>query len=109
MHDESTNLLWLDSSQRISFDELVVISGLTVSEIKTLVDSGALIPIDMGNREWIFSAESVTTVRQAARLRDDLELDHHALALTLTLLEKVRLLEADLAHVRAQLPVLSRF
>jgi hypothetical protein len=46
----------------------------------------------------------VVTVQAAGRLRDDLELEPQALALVLTLIGRIRDLEAQLCSLRAQLP-----
>lgn len=105
MHIESHNVLWLDATQPVSISDLVALSGLIEAEVCELVFSGALVPSNYPEVPWIFSADCVVTVRKASRLRDDLELDSHALALTLQLLEQVRSLEAELSKLRAQQPV----
>jgi chaperone modulatory protein CbpM len=46
----------------------------------------------------------VVIARTASRLRDDFELDTGSLAVTLTLLERVRELEARIRELEAQLP-----
>jgi hypothetical protein len=43
-------------------------------------------------------------MRRACRLRTDLELDLHAVALALTLIEQINRLETELAQLRAQQP-----
>lgn len=102
MQTETYHALWLDGSQRVSINDLVDISGLTESEVHELVEFGALAPVNPGEIPWTFSADCVVTVRKASRLRDDLELDSHALVLALTLLEQIRALEAELTQMRAQ-------
>ncbi len=109
MQAETYHALWLDGSQRVSINDLVDISGLTESEVHELVEFGALAPVNLGEIPWTFSADCVVTVRTASRLRDDLELDSHALVLALTLLEQIRTLEGELAQLRAQQPVFRRF
>ena len=109
MQVDSYNALWLHRSQRVSINDLVELSGLTESEIHDLVEVGALLPVNPEKLPWTFSADCVVTVRQASRLRDDLELDTHAVALALTLLEQIRTLEAELAQSRARQPTFMRF
>lgn len=104
MQVETHNVLWLDSSQQVSVQELVDLSGLAEDELRELVFAGALTPRNYSELPWTFSGECVVTVRKASRLRDDLELDHHALALALGLLEQIRALEAQVANLRAQIP-----
>lgn len=109
MQSETYHALWLDRSQLVSISDLVDLSGLTESEVQELVEFGALVPVNSEDIPWRFSADSVVTVRKASRLRDDLELDAHAVALALTLLEQIRTLEAELARLRAQQPAFLRF
>ncbi len=104
MQIETHNVLWLDSSQRVTLKDLVDLSGLVEDEIYELVIAGALAPNSYEELPWTFGADCVLTVRKASRLRDDLELDSHALALTLRLLEQVRALEAEVTKLRAQQP-----
>jgi chaperone modulatory protein CbpM len=108
MQIETHNVLWLDASQRVSIKDLVDLSGLIEEEVCELVFAGALVPSDYKELPWTFSGDCVLTVRKASRLRDDLELDSHALALTLGLLEQVRALEAEISRLRAQQPAFAR-
>lgn len=102
MPTESHKVLWLDHSQRVSVQDLVDLSGLVEAEVCELVFAGALVPGSYRELPWTFSGDCVVTVRKASRLRDELELDGHALALTLGLLEHVRELEAEISKLRAQ-------
>lgn len=95
---------WLDERQQITFAELLASCGLAEAELRELVDYGALIPSGGAPGDWTFYASCVVTMRSACRLRDDLELDPPALALTLSLLERIHGLEAQLRELRAQLP-----
>ncbi|MEO8384197.1 MAG: chaperone modulator CbpM, partial [Betaproteobacteria bacterium] len=72
------------------------------------VELGALAPLDTSQIPWRFRADCVITVRKACRLRDDLELDTHALALALTLLEQIQTLEAEVTNLRARQPTFTR-
>jgi chaperone modulatory protein CbpM len=96
--------MWLDDRLEISFAELARCSGLSQAELRELVDYGALAPTNPQDAEWTFSGEIVVTVQAAGRLRADLELDPHALALALTLIQRIRELEAQIGNLRAQLP-----
>lgn len=102
MQTESHNVLWLDHTQCVSVQDLVDLSGLIETEVCELVCAGALIPDNYRELPWTFSGDCVVTVRKASRLRDELELDDHALALTLGLLEQVRALQAEISKLRAQ-------
>ncbi len=104
MQTEQADALWLDAQCEFSFAELVQLSGLSDTELRELVDYGALVPNNPQEAEWTFSGDIVVTVQAAGRLRDDLELDAQALALTLTLIKRIRELEAQIGNLRAQLP-----
>ena len=109
MQIETHDAIWLDRSQVVSINELVNISGFSEEEVHELVDGGALVPINPDALAWTFSADCVVTVRKASRLRDDLELDAHAMVLALTLLEQIRSLESELSQLRAERSIFGRF
>jgi chaperone modulatory protein CbpM len=104
MKPEQADAVWLDAHHEFSFAELVQFSGLSEAELRELVDYGALVPNNPQGAEWTFSGDIVVTVQAAGRLRADLELDPQALALALTLIGRIRDLEAQLRGLRAQLP-----
>ncbi len=104
MEREQTDAVWLDDRMALSLAELARCSCLSEDELRELAAYGALVPNNPQEAEWTFSGEMVLTVQAAGRLRDDLELDPQALALTLTLIHRIRDLEAQLRGLRAQLP-----
>jgi hypothetical protein len=101
---ESAEALWLHGQIEFSLEELCELSGLSEAELRDLVDSGVLAPSDPDAPHWTFSAERLILARSAFRLRKDFELDAHGVALVVTLLERVRDLEAELRSLRALLP-----
>ena len=102
MQNENHAAVWLHCAECISISELIALSGLTEDEVSDLVDAGALRPANPLERPWTFGADCVVVVRQAARLRDDLELDTHAMAIALGLLAQIQALEAQLSQLRAR-------
>ena len=104
MNAERADALWLDERHEVSFSELAESSGLSDAELRELVDYGALVPTNLRSVHWTFSGDCVVAVRTACRLRNDFELDPHALALTLKFVVRIRELEAQLRDLRAQLP-----
>ena len=104
MKIELADALWVDEHQEISLAELAQSSGLSEAELQELVDCGALVPIDVQSAAWTFGGDCLVTVRTACRLRNDLELDPHALALALSFLDRIRRLEEQLRDLQAQMP-----
>ena len=106
MQAETYDVLWLDRALRISLADLTTLSGVSAMEVHELVELGALAPINHNDLPWAFHADCVVTLRKASRLREDLELDAHAVALALTLMEQIRRLEGELAQLRARQSVM---
>jgi hypothetical protein len=104
MELQQTDAEWLDDRLALTLAELSRCSCLSEDELRELADYGALVPNNPQETEWTFSGDVVVTVQAAGRLRDDLELDAHALALTLTLVNRIRELEQQLRSLRAQSP-----
>lgn len=100
---EHADALWLDEQAEITLEKLMELSGLPQEVLIELVECGVLAPAETGPQQWIFSSRCVTTVQTAKRLHDDFDLDANALALALTLLERIRELESQLQEVRARL------
>ena len=101
---ERDEALWLTEHLRFSLAELAELAGLTEAELRELADYGAVSPVDPGASEWVFTATCLTTLRAAGRLRASFELEPHGVALVLSLLERIRDLEGQLATLRAQMP-----
>ena len=101
---ELTEAVWLDDRGSVTLVELAECSGFSESELRELVDIGALAPIDPDAREWTFGAQCIVAARTACRLRNDFELDSQGLALVLSLLERVQELEGLVQRLNARLP-----
>ena len=111
MRFEITEAHWLDAHHELSLTELVELSGLSATEVQQLVDCEALSPLNPAEplaaseiTDCYFSAECLTLVRTASRLRDDFDLDANGLTLALQLLNRIHELEADMRNLRARLP-----
>lgn len=102
--NERREILWLDASATVSAGELAALTGVDESELAELIECGALVPRDAVAADRVFDAHCIWTVRRALRLRRELELDTHAMALTLNLLERIGELERELHGLRARQP-----
>lgn len=104
MHIEQTEGLWLHERYEFSLAELAEFSGVSEAELREWVDEGVLSPIDSGAAHWSFGADRLVTVRLACRLRKELELEPHGVALVVTLLDRVHALESEVRELRARQP-----
>lgn len=92
-----TPAIWLGEGEVCTIEHLADVSGLSLDEVKDLVISGVIWPVDASTQRCCFHLMHVVTVRQARRLRDDFELDSNGVALAMTLLRRIRVLEQALA------------
>ena len=102
MTSEHAKAFWSD--EPLPLHELIELSGLSEFEVRELVEYGALTPADPSTSQWVFSMQSITVARTARRLREDFELDPHAVSLLLAYLDRIHELEEELCALRAQLP-----
>lgn len=104
MKIELTEAVWLEDRAGMSLDELTELCGLPSKVLRELVDCGVLVPATTGGSQWRLTSASIAAVQTAGRLRSDFELDASALALVVRLLDRIQQLEAQLRHLRAQVP-----
>jgi len=104
MNFDFTELVWLDHHHEVSLDELAELSGLNQDELRQLVDSGALIPMNPDAEPWNFSGHSAVSIRTLSRLKQDFELEPNAFALTLVFLDRIRALELKVQELNAYKP-----
>lgn len=102
MPADTDDIVWLHAQRTVSIIELSEACGLPVASLEELVEYGALSPADPVART--FTAAYVATLRDAARLCADLELEMPAMALVMRFLGRIQDLEAEVRHLRAQLP-----
>jgi chaperone modulatory protein CbpM len=92
-----TEAVWLDEGEVCTMEHLAEVSGLSLDEVDDLVVSGVIWPADAAMQPRCFHLLHVVTVRQARRLRDDFELDSNGVALAMTLLRRISVLEQALS------------
>ena len=104
MSADPTEAIWLTEDNEFSLAELAELSGLSETELRELVDYGAVTPINPDSSPWVFTGKCLLTVRTACRLRISFDLEPHGVALMVSLLDRIHELEAQLGSLRAQLP-----
>lgn len=105
---ELTEAVWLDESGEVTLLELAECSGFTEPELRDLIEVGVLEPLDPTANDWRFGGHCISAARAARRLRSDFELDPPALALVLSLLDRMRELESEVERAHAQLASMIR-
>ncbi|MDP1671581.1 MAG: chaperone modulator CbpM [Burkholderiales bacterium] len=104
MPPEHAEAVWLTGDSVFSLAELAEISGLPESELRELIDYGAVTPIDPESSPWMFNGKCLLTVRTACRLRISFDLEPHSVALMISLLEQIQDLEGQVRDLRARQP-----
>ena len=100
MNSLRTQVTWIESRGDYSIEELTEMSGLPAAVLDELVACGAL-PASGTQTTLRFEAETVVLARAAGRLHDHFELDERGVAVAVSLLRRVRVLEAQLSRVMA--------
>ncbi|MBS1157814.1 MAG: hypothetical protein H6R15_233 [Proteobacteria bacterium] len=103
MNEQQSETNWLDSDNLYPLEYLAEISGLSIEEIDDLVSIGLIAPSAATAERPVFQLCHVLTVKKARRLRDDFQLNHHGVALALTLIRRIDELQAELTALRAGL------
>jgi hypothetical protein len=103
MRIEVTEVVRIEEHQTLSLAELADLSRLTEAELLELLECGVIAPVGSTAGHPAFAAECLVAARAATRLKEELDLDAHSVAVVLTLLERIRKLEAEL-RVRTPSP-----
>lgn len=96
-----SDAVWFNEFDLCSAEHLAEASGLSMDEVRDLVDSGVIVPVDAKAEPARFHLHAIVTVRSARRLRDDFELDRNGVAVALALLRRIRFLETELQDLAA--------
>ena len=101
MKVERIEATWMAEQQFVSIEELRDRWGVSSSQLHEFIAHGVLEPEAPHGAG--FRLETVSLVRTACRLQEELELDAHAVGVVLQLLQRVRTLEREIFALRAQL------
>jgi chaperone modulatory protein CbpM len=111
MHIEQIQIeeaLLLHEHYELTLEQMAELTGVAEQDLHEWVREGLLTPINPAAvSNWTFGADRLTTVQTACRLRKELDLDNHTLALTVSLLDRIRILEAEVRALRAQIPTIN--
>jgi chaperone modulatory protein CbpM len=108
MNPQVADVVWLDAREAVTLPDLSRAAAMSAAELNELVDYGALVPLDPGRKERLFSAEWVTPLRTAGKLRMDFDLDLFTVAIILDYLNRIEHLERQLRSLKARVPQASR-
>ena len=109
MEQSQAEWVWLDARQSVSAAELSHVGAISADEVDELVQYGALAPLveqAPTPQEPRFSADCVSPLRAACKLRVDYDLDLFTVALLMGYLNRIDTLERQLQslHARASRP-----
>jgi chaperone modulatory protein CbpM len=102
MRVEITEVVRIEEHQTLSLAELADLSRLSEADLLELLECGVIAPIGSAADRPSFGAECLIAARAASRLKEELDLDAHSVAVVLALLERIRRLESQLRGVEAR-------
>lgn len=98
MNQQILNGILIDEQTELSLNDLCKACSSSAEWIIELVEEGALEPISYQQTQWRFPGNSLQRVRTAMRLQRDLGINLAGIALTLDLLDKIKILESRLSQ-----------
>jgi chaperone modulatory protein CbpM len=91
----------VENEVRFTLTQLSRACGTDDAEIMALVEEGVVVAVE--HSPLFFNRHALARARTALRLLHDLELNAHATALVLDLLDEIDEMRVELAQLRAQL------
>jgi chaperone modulatory protein CbpM len=88
----------VDEYTEVTVDDITRFCSVRREKIVELVSEGIIEPVDRTNQDWRFPSRSLSRAGRAVRLESDLEINLHAVAVILDLLDQIDRLQ------RAQSP-----
>jgi chaperone modulatory protein CbpM len=79
----------VDEFTEVTIDDLTRFCSVRREKIVELVSEGIIEPVDRANQDWRFPSRSLSRAGRAVRLESDLEINLHAVAVILDLLEQI--------------------
>ena len=107
MPTATPEITWLDARETVTLTDLSQVCGLSADELDELMEYGALVPLGPlvpVQTLCRFSADWVTPLRTASRLRRDFDLDLFSMGMLLGYLNRIEAMEREMRALRAQVP-----
>ena len=105
---EPADIHFLDDNTLVPFADLERASGLAIEHLLELVEFGVFTPAPSiaaaAPAEWRVSSGALLVARRAARLQTAFDLDMSAIAVALSLLERIDVLQSEIHELRCRLP-----
>ena len=79
----------VDEFTEVTIDDLTRFCSVRREKIVELVSEGIIEPVDRGVSDWRFPSRSLSRAGRAVRLESDLEINLHAVAVILDLLDQI--------------------
>jgi chaperone modulatory protein CbpM len=79
----------VDEYTEVTVDDLTRFCSVRREKIVELVSEGIIEPVDRTNQDWRFPSRSLSRAGRAVRLESDLEINLHAVAVILDLLDQI--------------------
>lgn len=100
MQHDTTEITWISETHTISAIELAKLCRISEIELRHFTQEGIVAPVQ-GEPET-FSGNCIGKLKTICRLRDELELEEHALGVVMSLLERIEQLETEVRLLRPQ-------
>ena len=84
----------VDEFTEVTLDDLTQFCSVRREKIVELVSEGIIEPVNRTDRDWRFPSRSLSRAGRAVRLETDLEINLHAVALILDLLDRIDRLQS---------------
>lgn len=108
--EQQIEWMWLDATEAVTIFELSRCCGMSTVELDELVDYKVLPILSPPQSqsplmlERLFSAKWVTPLREVGKMRQDYDLDLFTVAMLLTQLDRIEVLEKKVRSLQAHLP-----
>lgn len=101
-HQETLVAEWFDEQSPLTLLEICQAANASAEFLHALIEQGVIEPQGPAPQQWRFTSVSISTVKRANRLQQDLGLNIAGVALALELLDQIAELKQELALIKAK-------